>query len=47
MRTLPLLFGDEDFPLADMVGGGDEAFFLHLLHQIRGLVLADADLRGI
>jgi hypothetical protein len=34
-RALPFL--DQNLALADVVGSGDDAFFLHLLDQTRGL----------
>ena len=36
-----LLFRHQDLALADMVGGRHQPLFLHLLHQTRGLVIAD------
>ena len=37
-------FGHQHLALADMVRGRDHALILHLLHQPRGLVVADAQL---
>ena len=39
-----MLFGNEDFAFANVVGGGHDAFLFHLLHKPRGFVVADAEL---